>query len=373
MPGRGIAELRVAAISAPARVRLAAVADHEVVGRPGHDRQHNALVRPSPATAPAALGVLASPARQRPRPPTTSSITRVTPAGAVHVPLARYSRNPPVGAASNGAPVVAAPVCRGRGLRPRWAVRSTGSCRSSEPGRAGGARQGPAGPGGPGGPLRPAGPRSPAEGLGVPAAPGGPGGPGGPGRPCGSQRDLELRLMTRRRVLLAVELDGDAGHVRHQHETVVLERPVEPLLDELGHVHEQEVIPVLRRDGDAHQLVPAPAGGVGRRERALAPPAAHGVDVEQSRRGSPWQPTAGARRGRRRQPRVPEAGSSGRTARRPERRPVPGPEPAASAPSRSSPSGRTGTRARRRSSAPARRPPARAARRRWPPRTAALP
>ena len=95
-----------------------------------------------------------------------------------------------------------------------------------------------------------------------------------------AERDLELGLVARARILLAVELHGHTGGVRRQHEAVVLQGPVEPLLHELRQVHDEEAVPVPRRDRDPDQLV-APLAGRGRRgEGFLAPSAPHRVDVE---------------------------------------------------------------------------------------------
>ena len=140
---------------------------------------------------------------------------------------------------------ITAPVSAGAAAsNPACAATPAGPGRTSEPGSAGGpgwARWSRADPAARwqttlarGTPRRPSGSRRR------------PRRPGRARRPCGSQRDLELGLVAGRRVLLAVELDRHAGRVRHQDETVVLERPVEPLLDELGHVHQEEAVPVLR-------------------------------------------------------------------------------------------------------------------------------
>ena len=115
-------------------------------------------------------------------------------------------------------------------------------------------------------------------------------------------------------VLLAVELDGDTRRVRHEDEPVVLESPVEPLLDQLRHVHHEEPVPVLQRDGECRgsSSRPGPGAFAAVSESSLQPPRTEWTSIIPPR--VTLRPRAGARRGTTSAPRVP-AGSVVRSKR----------------------------------------------------------
>ena len=100
---------------------------------PGDDTERRRADMHLPHPRRPGLGARRALAAGPPAPQASTTMTWVTPAGAVHVPLARYSRSPPISDAAGGSAITALSV----------------GAAAIDPGHAGGAA-GPAGPTGPG-------------------------------------------------------------------------------------------------------------------------------------------------------------------------------------------------------------------------------
>ncbi len=264
----GVPERSVPPVTATARAGLAPVAHDQVVRRTWHDRDHEPLVRSGSAPATTTL----APGRSRPP-------------GATRPPgLHQNARHAGRGCPCPRGSVLAQPADhptrkhRSRDGGHRTRRRYRGARRTTWPASAGGPRGTRLAlksgrPRGAGGTCEPYGTdrprrtrrasRTPFAGTTGRSGRAGEtrgsrrtGGPWRPRRPRAPEGDLQLRLVAGRRILLAVELNRHAGRVRHQHQPVVLERSVQPLLHELRHVHDHEAAPVLHRDRDADSARP---------------------------------------------------------------------------------------------------------------------
>ena len=238
-------------------------ADHDLVGLARHHGHDGALVgagAPATSAGQAATGTVAPAAARAPR---------------LHEdardPGGRAPR-PALNELPESVEADARAFRRDGPRRPRGRRRTCGSCRargarrarrSRGAGRAGRAHR-PSWPRRPGRPGRARRPRRPRRATPAVA----------------DEADLELGLVARPGVLLAVERHPDPGGVRQEHDAVVLERAIEPVPDEVGQVNQDEGVPIARRHRDPDDLVAPRRRRVRPGDRALRPAALHGVDVE---------------------------------------------------------------------------------------------